>query len=177
MRRKNKEKIHGVFIELHGIGVLIRGESGIGKSETAVELIMKGAKLIADDVIEIERKGDAVYGYSPGITRHFIEIRGLGIINVKELFGVSSVKDEAKIDIVIEFVRMRKHQKVERLGLEPGNVNIMGINLPFHSIPVMPGRNLSALVEVAIRNHLCCKMGYNSSERLSSAVARTIQKK
>lgn len=177
MKRKNKERVHGVFVEFHGVGVLMKGESGIGKSETAVELIMKGAKLIADDVIELERRGEVIYGRSPQITRHFIEIRGLGIINVKELFGISSVKDEDRVDLVIEFVRMKKGRKVERLGLEPRSINILGVNLPFHSIPVMPGRNLSALVEVAVRNYLCCKMGYNSSQKLSESVDRAIQKK
>ena len=154
--------IHGVLVDVYGEGVLIMGESGIGKSEAALELIKRGHRLVSDDVVEIRRVSDAtLVGSAPDITRHFIELRGIGIIDVKTLFGVESVKDTQSIDLVIKLEEWDKDREYDRLGLEEEYTEFLGNRVVCHSLPIRPGRNLAVIVESAAVNHRQKKMGYN----------------
>ena len=155
--------IHGVLVDVYGEGVLIMGESGIGKSEAALELIKRGHRLVSDDVVEIRRVSDAtLVGSAPDITRHFIELRGIGIIDVKTLFGVESVKDTQSIDLVIKLEEWDKDREYDRLGLEEEYTEFLGNRVVCHSLPIRPGRNLAVIVESAAVNHRQKKMGYNA---------------
>ena len=151
--------IHGVLVDVYGEGVLIMGESGIGKSEAALELIKRGHRLVSDDVVEIRRVSDAtLVGSAPDITRHFIELRGIGIIDVKTLFGVESVKDTQSIDLVIKLEEWDKDREYDRLGLEEEYTEFLGNRVVCHSLPIRPGRNLAVIVESAAVNHRQKKM-------------------
>ena len=168
--------IHGVLVD--GEGVLIMGESGIGKSEAALELIKRGHRLVSDDVVEIRRVSDAtLVGSAPDITRHFIELRGIGIIDVKTLFGVESVKDTQSIDLVIKLEEWDKDKEYDRLGLEEEYTEFLGNRVVCHSLPIRPGRNLAVIVESAAVNHRQKKMGYNAAQELYRRVQENMSKK
>ena len=167
--------IHGVLVDIYGEGILIMGESGIGKSEVALELIHRGHRLVSDDVVEIKRINDkSLIGSSPGITRHFIELRGIGIVNAKSLFGVESVKDEQEIDLVIKLEEFNKEQDYDRLGLEEQFIEFLGNKVVCHSIPIRPGRNLAVICESAAVNHRQKKMGYNAALELYNRVTSNL---
>ena len=167
--------IHGVLVDIYGEGILIMGESGIGKSEVALELIHRGHHLVSDDVVEIKRINDkSLIGSSPGITRHFIELRGIGIVNAKSLFGVESVKDEQEIDLVIKLEEFNKEQDYDRLGLEEQFIEFLGNKVVCHSIPIRPGRNLAVICESAAVNHRQKKMGYNAALELYNRVTSNL---
>ena len=170
--------IHGVLVDVYGEGVLIMGESGIGKSEAALELIKRGHRLVSDDVVEIRRVSDAtLVGSAPDITRHFIELRGIGIIDVKTLFGVESVKDTQSIDLVIKLEEWDKDKEYDRLGLEEEYTEFLGNRVVCHSLPIRPGRNLAVIVESAAVNHRQKKMGYNAAQELYRRVQGNMSKK
>ena len=170
--------IHGVLVDVYGEGVLIMGESGIGKSEAALELIKRGHRLVSDDVVEIRRVSDAtLVGSAPDITRHFIELRGIGIIDVKTLFGVESVKDTQSIDLVIKLEEWDKDREYDRLGLEEEYTEFLGTRVVCHSLPIRPGRNLAVIVESAAVNHRQKKMGYNAAQELYRRVQENMSKK
>ena len=170
--------IHGVLVDVYGEGVLIMGESGIGKSEAALELIKRGHRLVSDDVVEIRRVSDAtLVGSAPDITRHFIELRGIGIIDVKTLFGVDSVKDTQSVDLVIKLEEWDRDKEYDRLGLHEEYTEYLGYKIGCHSLPIRPGRNLAVIVESAAVNHRQKKMGYNAAEELYKRVQANIAKK
>lgn len=170
--------IHGVLVDVYGEGVLIMGESGIGKSEAALELVKRGHRLITDDVVQISRVSDAtLIGTSPDITRHFIELRGIGIIDVKTLFGVESVEDTHSIDLVIKLEEWDKEKTYDRLGLEEEYTEFLGNRVVCHSLPIRPGRNLAVIVETAAVNHRQKKMGYNAAQELYKRVQENLAKK
>ena len=170
--------IHGVLVDVFGEGVLIMGESGIGKSEAALELIKRGHRLVTDDVVEIRKvSDDTLIGSAPEITRHFIELRGIGIIDVKTLFGVESVKDTQAIDMVIKLEDWDKDKEYDRLGLEDQYTDFLGNRVVCHSIPVRPGRNLAIIVESAAVNYRQKKMGYNAAQELYNRVQANLTRK
>jgi len=163
--------IHGVLVDVYGEGVLITGESGIGKSEAALELIKRGHRLVADDAVEIRKVSDeTLIGSAPAVTKHFIEVRGIGVINVKNLFGVESIKETQSIDVVIKVEEWNKEREYDRLGLEDEYIEYLGNKVVCHSIPIRPGRNLAIIVESAAVNYRQKKMGYNATEELYKRV-------
>lgn len=158
---------HGVLVEVYGEGILILGESGVGKSETAVELVKRGHRLIADDAVELRRVSDrSIVGTAPENIRHFIELRGVGIINVARIFGSGAVKMSEKIDLVVELEPWDKTKNYNRTGLETDTMDILGLMIPSTVIPVMPGRNLAVILEAAAMNNRQKKMGYNAAKEL-----------
>lgn len=170
--------VHGVLVDVYGEGLLIMGESGIGKSEAALELIKRGHRLVSDDVVEIKRVSDiTLIGTAPDITRHFIELRGIGILDVKNLFGVESVKDTQSIDLVIKLEEWNKEQEYDRLGLEEEYTEFLGNKVVCHSIPIRPGRNLAVICEAAAVNYRQKKMGYNAAQELYNRVTNNIMNK
>ncbi len=170
--------IHGVLVDVYGEGVLITGESGIGKSEAALELIKRGHRLVTDDVVEIKKVSDeTLIGTAPEITRHFIELRGIGIIDVKTLFGVESVKETQGIDMVIHLEDWDKDKEYDRFGLEEEYTEILGNQIVCHNLPVRPGRNLAVIVESAAVNWRQKKMGYNAAQELYDRVQKNINRK
>ena len=170
--------IHGVLVDVYGEGVLITGESGIGKSEAALELIKRGHRLVTDDVVEIRKVSDeTLIGTAPEITRHFIELRGIGIIDVKTLFGVESVKETQGIDMVIHLEDWDKEKEYDRFGLEEEYTEILGNKVVCHNLPVRPGRNLAVIVESAAVNWRQKKMGYNAARELYNRVQNSINRK
>ena len=167
--------IHGVLVDVYGEGILITGESGIGKSEAALELIKRGHRLVSDDVVEIRKVSDAsLVGSAPDITRHFIELRGIGIIDAKTLFGVESVKNTQTIDLVIKLEEWDKDKEYDRLGLQEEYTEFLGNRVVCHSIPIRPGRSLAVIVESAAVNHRQKKMGYNAAQELYRRVQENI---
>lgn len=167
--------IHGVLVDVYGEGLLITGESGIGKSEAALELVRRGHRLVADDVVEIRKtNAHTLMGCAPTITKHFIELRGIGIIDVKSLFGVESIKERQRIDFVIKLEDWKKENDYDRLGLEDEYMNILGINVTCHSLPIRPGRNLAVICETAAVNYRQKKMGYNAAQELYRRVQNNI---
>ncbi len=169
--------IHGVLVDVYGEGVLIMGESGIGKSEAALELIKRGHRLVSDDVVEIRKVSEeTLIGTAPDITRHFIELRGIGIIDVKTLYGVGSVKETQGIDLVIKLEEWSKDKEYDRLGLEENYTEFLGNKVVCHSIPIRPGRNLAVIVEAAAVNCRQRKMGYNAAKELYNRVQRNLTK-
>ena len=170
--------IHGVLVDVYGVGVLIMGESGIGKSEAALELIKRGHRLVSDDVVEISKVSDVeLVGTAPDITRHFIELRGIGIIDVKTLFGVESVKNTQSIDLVIKLEEWSRDKEYDRLGLKEEYTEILGNKVVCHSLPIRPGRNLAVIVESAAVNHRQKKMGYNAAQELYNRVQANLARK
>lgn len=158
---------HGVLVEVYGEGVLILGDSGVGKSETALELIKRGHRLIADDAVEIRKVSSrTLVGSAPDNIRHFIEVRGVGIINAQRIFGMGSVKLTEKIDMVVELEPWDSEKAYERLGLDETYTEILGIDVPSHVVPVHPGRNLSVIIEAAAMNNRQKKLGYNAAREL-----------
>lgn len=169
--------IHGVLVDVYGEGLLIMGESGIGKSEAALELIKRGHRLVSDDVVEIRKVSDeTLIGTAPDITRHFIELRGIGIIDVKTLFGVESVKNTQSIDLVIKLEEWDKDAEYDRLGLEEQYTEFLGNKVVCHSIPIRPGRNLAVICESAAVNYRQKQMGYNAAKELYNRVTNNINK-
>ena len=170
--------IHGVLVDVYGEGLLIMGESGIGKSEAALELIKRGHRLVTDDVVEIRKVSDeTLVGSAPDITRHFIELRGIGIIDVKTLFGVECVKEKQQIDLVIKLEDWKKENEYDRLGLEEEYTEFLGNKVVCHSLPIRPGRNLAVICEAAAVNHRQKKMGYNAAQELYRRVQENLTKK
>lgn len=168
--------VHGVLVDVYGEGVLITGESGIGKSEAALELIKRGHRLVTDDVVEIRKVSeDTLIGKAPEITKHFIEIRGIGIVDVKTLFGVSSVKEDQEIDLVIKLSEWDKDKDYDRLGMEEEYTEYLGNKVVCHSIPIRPGRNLAVICESAAVNHRQKKMGYNAAQELYKRVQESLK--
>ncbi|NTV88970.1 MAG: HPr kinase/phosphorylase [Clostridiales bacterium] len=168
---------HGVLVEVYGEGILILGESGVGKSETALELVKRGHRLIADDVVEIRKVSDkTLLGTAPDIIRHFIEIRGIGIIDVKNLYGMGAIKTQESLDLVIMLELWDEKKTYDRLGLVDEWTDILGIKLPILNVPVRPGRNLAIIVEVAAMNHRQKKMGYNAAKALNERVMSEINR-
>ncbi len=166
---------HGVLVEVYGEGVLILGESGVGKSEIAVELIKRGHRLVADDAVEIKRvSSKALVGSSPEVIRHFIEMRGIGIVDVKNIFGMGAVKATEKIDLVIHIENWQKDKQYERLGLTDNYTNILAIDVASLTIPVRAGRNLAIIFEIAAMNNRQRRMGYNAAEELNNRLISQI---
>ncbi len=156
--------IHGVLMDVFGVGVLILGKSGIGKSECALDLILRGHRLVADDMVYIQKRApNALIGSGFEIIQHHMEIRGLGIINIRSLFGVEAIRERKKIELVLEFMEWDTSREYDRLGFEEEKYTILGVEIPMLKIPVTPGRNLSTIIEVAARNHLLKVMGYDSA--------------
>ncbi|MCR5800509.1 MAG: HPr(Ser) kinase/phosphatase [Lachnospiraceae bacterium] len=167
--------VHGVLVDVYGEGLLITGESGIGKSEAALELIKRGHRLVTDDVVEIRKVSDeTLIGTAPAVTKHFIELRGIGIVDVKTLFGVSSVKETQNIDLVIKLEEWDKDKEYDRLGLEEEYIEYLGNKVVCHSIPIRPGRNLAIICESAAVNHRQKKMGYNAAQVLYERVRNSL---
>ena len=170
--------IHGVLVDVYGVGVLIMGESGIGKSEAALELIKRGHRLVSDDVVEIRKVSDeTLVGTAPDITRHFIELRGIGIVDVKTLYGVQSVRETQNIDLAITLEDWDKEKKYDRLGMEEEYTEFLGNKVVCHQLPIRPGRNLAIIVETAAINYRQKKMGYNAAQELYKRVQQNLAKK
>ncbi len=168
--------MHGVLVEVYGEGVLLLGDSGVGKSEAAIELVKRGHRLVADDAVEIKRVSDkSLVGSSPEIIRHFIELRGIGIIDVKHIFGMGSVKDSEKIDLVIKLEPWAAGKVYDRLGISTEYETILDLSVPALTIPVKPGRNLAVIVEVAAMNNRQHRMGYNAAEALNNRLMSEMQ--
>ncbi len=169
---------HGVLIEIYGEGVLIVGESGVGKSETAIELVKRGHRLVADDAVEIKKvSAISLVGSSPDNIRHFIELRGIGIVNVRRLFGMGSVKLTEKIDLIVKLEPWDHNKVYDRMGVDNEYTQILGVNVPSLTIPVMPGRNLAVILEVAAMNNRQKKMGYNAAQELLSSLGMNMEGK
>ncbi|MGN1158378.1 MAG: HPr(Ser) kinase/phosphatase [Agathobacter sp.] len=167
--------IHGVLVDIYGEGVLITGESGIGKSEAALELIRRGHRLVSDDVVEISKINEhTLIGTAPEITRHFIEIRGIGIVDIKTLYGVECVKEKQQIDLVIKLADWKKEAEYDRMGLEEEYIEYLGNKVVCHTLPIRPGRNLAVILESAAVNHRQKKMGYNAAQELYRRVQENI---
>lgn len=159
--------VHGVLLDIYGLGVLLTGDSGVGKSESALDLIVRGHRLVADDVVEIRRRGDVLIGTGPELTRYHMELRGIGIINVKDLFGVAAVRKSKFVEHVIRLDPWKPGKRYDRLGLDEQRCEFLGISLPYVDMPVGPGRNLSVLIEVAARNQLLKLKGFNPARQLA----------
>jgi HPr kinase/phosphorylase len=170
--------VHGVLVDVLGVGVLLMGKSGIGKSECALDLVIRGHRLVSDDVVKVRLKLPAVlFGEGSDLLHYHMEVRGLGIINIKHLFGVAAIRERKKIDLVIELVEWQDGHEYDRLGLEQSTYELLGVRLPLQILPVRQGRNITTLVEVAARNQLLKEMGYHSAvefeERLEQRMAET----
>ena len=161
---------HGVLLDISGEGVMITGDSGIGKSESAIELIMRGHRLVADDAVEIRRISNQLIGTAPEVIRHYIELRGIGVIDVRQLFGMSAIMDESQIDLVVQFEQWDETKFYDRLGLEDHHIDIMGVEGACVTIPVRPGRNLASIVEVAAMNNRHRRYGFNAAQELAQRV-------
>ena len=170
--------VHGVLMDIYGIGVLITGESGIGKSEAALELIKRGHRLVTDDVVELRKvSDDTLVGSAPDITKHFIELRGIGIVDVKALFGAAAVMDTQQVNLVIHLEDWDKDKEYDRLGLEENYIEYLGNKVVCHTLPIRPGRNLAIICESAAANHRQKEMGYNAAQELYTRVQNSIAKK
>ncbi len=170
--------IHGVLVDVYGEGVLIMGESGIGKSEAALELVKRGHRLVTDDVVELRKVSDeTLVGSAPDITRHLIELRGIGIIDVKTMFGVGAVKNTSSVNLVIKMEEWDRDKEYDRLGLEDKYIEFLGNKVACHEIPMRPGRNLAVIIEAAAVNHRQKSMGYNAAQELYNRVQASITKK
>ncbi len=160
--------MHGVLLDVYGVGVLLLGDSGVGKSECALDLIVRGHRLVSDDIVEIKRRANLLNGSGPELTRYHMEIRGLGIINIKDLFGVAAVRKFKDLDMVVRLDPWQEGKEYERLGLDQRTCEILGLNVPYIEMPVAPGRHLSVLVEVAARNYLLKTRGYDPARELAT---------
>ena len=170
--------VHGVLVDVFGEGLLITGESGIGKSEAALELVKRGHRLVTDDVVEIRKVSeDTLVGRAPDITKNFIELRGIGIVDIKALFGASSVKETQSIDLVIRLEEWDRDKEYDRLGLEEEYTEYLGNKIVCHNIPIRPGRNLAMICESAAVNHRQKKMGYNAAQELYARVQKSLARK
>ena len=164
---------HGVLVEVYGEGLLLIGDSGVGKSETALELLKRGHRLIADDAVEIRKVSDvSLIGTAPELIRNYIELRGIGIINVAKLFGMGAIRQENEINLVVNIVPWKNQEVCDRLGLNEQYMEILGVKIPMNTIPITPGRNLAMILEVAAMNNRQRKMGYNSAQEFTDKVNR-----
>jgi HPr kinase/phosphorylase len=170
-----QSEIHGVLLDVLGIGVLVIGKSGIGKSETALDLVVRGHRLVADDVIRIRRQGTGIIGRSAGLLGHHMEIRGIGIINVKDMFGIAAVRETKKIELVIELREWSADEEYDRLGFDERTDDLLGCAVPALRLPVRPGRNLATLVEVAARNQLLKIQGTHSARAFRDQLSRAME--
>jgi len=167
--------IHGVLVDVYGVGMLITGTSGIGKSETALELVKRGHRLVADDAVEISQTADnSLYGTAPELIRHLLEIRGVGIINVMTLFGAGAIRNEKKITVVVRLETWQEDKQYDRLGLDEETTRIIDTDLPLVTIPVRPGRNLAVIIEVAAMNYRLKRMGYNAALQFTNKLTESI---
>ena len=163
---------HGVLVEVYGEGVLILGDSGIGKSETAIELVKRGHRLVADDAVELKRvSAKTIVGSAPEVLRHFTELRGIGIVDVRRTFGIGAVKNTEKVDMVLKLEHWDKDKFYDRIGLDTETTDILGLNIPTTRIPVSPGRNLAVIIEVAAMNNKQRRMGYNTAEHFTERLS------
>jgi HPr kinase/phosphorylase len=169
-RLAERVHLHAVLMDVFGLGVLIMGESGIGKSECALDLVDRGHRLVADDVVEVKRMTDALVGDAPDLTRHHMEIRGLGVLNIKDLYGVSAIRTSKRVELAVQLERWEQGKEYDRLGIREESFPILGVALPLIRMPVAPGRNLAILVEVAARNQLLKERGYHSAARFAEGV-------
>lgn len=168
--------VHGVLIDIYGVGVLIIGQSGVGKSETALELVKRGHRLVADDNVEIRQEDyESLIGNAPALIEHLLEIWGLGIINVMTLFGASSIRSQKRISMVIQLENWDNKKQYDRLGLDEDTMKIMDVHLPKATIPVRPGRNLAVIIEVAAMNFRLKRMGVNTAEEFSDRLTKMIE--
>jgi len=171
-----RETIHGVLMDIFGLGVLIIGDSGIGKSECALDLVVRGHRLVADDAVEVRRRGDSVVlGACPELTRHHMELRGLGIINIRDLFGAASIRASKRVELVVHLERWDAHREYDRLGLDENVHELFGVKIPLICMPVAPGRNLATLVEVAARNQLLRARGLSAPKELAARLDRQLR--
>ena len=161
---------HGVLLDIYGVGVMITGDSGIGKSEVAIELIMRGHRLVADDAVELRMVSNQLIGTAPEVIRHYIELRGIGVLDVRQLFGMRAIKLESELDLVVHFEPWDDTKFYDRLGIEDHYTEILGVQVPIVTIPVRPGRNLASIVEVASMNNRHRRVGYNAAEELARRV-------
>ena len=167
---------HGVFVEVYGEGLLLLGESGIGKSETAIELVKRGHRLIADDAVEIKRVSDRkLLGSAPDLIRHYVELRGIGIVDVRRIFGMGAIKEIEQIDLVINLEPWVNGKLYDRFGFNNETCEILGIELPSLTIPVTPGRNMAIIIEIAAMNHRQKKMGYNTAEEFNNRLMAQLE--
>ncbi len=169
--------LHGALIDVYGVGVLILGESGVGKSESALELILRGHRLVSDDIVTVRRVGAVLNGTGPEVSRYHMELRGLGIINIKDLYGVAAVRERKDVEMVIRLDPWQDGKEYDRLGLDERTHAILGVDLPFLEMPVGPGRNLSILLEVAARHHLLKRKGYHPARELAGRIHEALEKK
>lgn len=168
------EHLHGVLVDLYGVGVLIQGKSGIGKSECALHLVTRGHRLVADDVVDIQLRGSELVGRSTDMLKHHMEVRGLGILNLKDLFGVVAIRYEKMVELIVELVPWSADASFDRLGIDLQTKEVLGQALPMVRIPVAPGRNIPTLIEIAARNLLLQRMGYYSADEFSRNLSRQI---
>ena len=166
--------LHGVLVDVFGIGILLLGKSGIGKSELALDLVMRGHRLVADDIVELRHATDSIYGSGPDLIKHHMEIRGLGILNIKDLFGIAAVRDDKKVELVVELVEWAEDEEYDRLGVEEQSYSILGVNIPMIRLPVRPGRNMTSIIEVAARNQLLKVRGHHSAREFQDRLVRAI---
>ena len=167
--------LHGVLVELYGEGILILGDSGVGKSETAIELVKRGHRLIADDAVEIKRVSDrTLVGCAPEIIRHFIELRGIGIVDVRRIFGMGAIKETERVDMIINLEQWVEGKMYDRLGMDNQYTDILGLRIPSLTIPVRPGRKLAVIIEVAAMNHRHKSMGYNAAKELNERMMKSM---
>jgi HPr kinase/phosphorylase len=167
--------VHGVLVEVYGEGVLILGDSGIGKSETAIELVKRGHRLIADDSVDIKRvSSTTLVGEAPELIRHYIELRGIGIVDVRRIFGIGAVKETEKIDLIVKLENWVEGKMYERLGMESEYTELMGLKIPSLTIPVKPGRNLAIIMEIAAMDHRQKRMGYNTAEEFNKRLMESM---
>ncbi len=169
--------LHGTLIDIYGVGVLILGESGVGKSESALELILRGHRLVSDDTATIRRVGTLLNGTGPEVSRYHMELRGIGIINIKDLYGVAAVRERKDLDLVVRLDPWQEDKEYDRLGLDEKKHTILGVELPFIEMPVGPGRNLSILLEVAARHHLLKRKGYHAAKELAARIHDALGRK
>lgn len=174
-RLAERTSLHGVLIDVLGIGILLLGKSGIGKSECALDLVVRGYRLVADDIVEVRKKPPAsLVGSGLELIKHHMEIRGLGIINIKDLFGIAAIRENKKIELVIELVEWQSDEEYDRLGFDDMTHKVLDVEIPLIRIPVRPGRNLTTIIEVAARNHLLKIMGHNSALEFQRRLTRQI---
>jgi HPr kinase/phosphorylase len=172
----DRTMLHAVLLDILGLGVLLVGESGIGKSECALDLIVRGHRLVADDTVEIRRRAETILiGTCPELTRHHMELRGLGVINVKDLFGIASTRSSKRVELVVQLERWEAGREYERLGLDDEHYELLGLKIPFIRMPVAPGRSVAILVEVAARNQLLRARGHHAAQALASRLEQTLR--
>ncbi len=169
--------LHGTLMDIYGVGMLMLGESGIGKSESALELVLRGHRLVSDDTVTVRRIGGILNGAAPDLSRYHIELRGLGILNIKDLFGVASVRERKDVDLVVQLDRWQEEKHYDRLGLDEKVYPILGLEVSFLEMPVGPGRSLSVLLEVAARHHLLKRRGYHAAKELAGRIQEAMGRK